>query len=278
MIPEDALGGAGLDVERQREDAREHARHVAVDQGGALAVRDGRDGARGVRADARHLTQLFGALREAAVPAVHHVAGAAVQVPGAAVEAQARPGGEHVVERRPGQRRHGGEALHPALPVRDHCRHPRLLQHHLADPDGVRIADPAPRQIALHLAVALGHRASDLAQLLAARRHLPCCLRDALASHTGAQDIARGGEPAGRSPATSEKTKRAHTGPVSLSQRALARSPGLINPRSRGRGRDRRPTSLPSWASRRSGSRWSASGPTPTRRSEWRCARPSTGR
>ena len=58
---------------------------------------------------------------------------------------------DHRADRRLGDHRAGlghREWLHPALPVRDHRLHARLLQHDLADPDRIRIARTAPGQVA----------------------------------------------------------------------------------------------------------------------------------
>ncbi len=158
MVPQHPRGARRLDVGVDGEHPGEHARHVAIDQRRPLAVRDRRDGAGGVRADAGHLTQLVGARRQSATPARHHLARAAVEVARATVEAQPRPRREHVVERRGGQRAHGGEALHPALPVRDDGGHPRLLQHDLAHPDRIGVTHAAPGQIAPAPAIPVSDR------------------------------------------------------------------------------------------------------------------------
>ena len=151
--PDRALAARRLDVLLDGEHAREHARDVAVDQRRALAVRDRRDRAGGVRADAGDVAQPGGGRRQRARPARDDLARAAVQVARARVVAEAGPGGEDVVERRVGEGPHRREARHPALPVRDHRRDAGLLQHDLADPDRVGIARATPGQVASGAAV-----------------------------------------------------------------------------------------------------------------------------
>ncbi len=77
----------------------------------------------------------------------------AVQVDGAAVVAEPLPLDDHLAERRGGERLDRRPALEPATPARDHALDLRLLQHHLADEDRVRIAGLPPREIPPVLAV-----------------------------------------------------------------------------------------------------------------------------
>ncbi len=142
--PQLALTARRLDVVGDRVDPRQHARDVAVDEGRALAERDRRDRTRGVRADARDRAQLGGASRQSGAKRLR----AGVEVARARVVAQARPRGEHVVERRGRERAERRERGHPAPPVRHDGLDPRLLQHDLADPDRVRITRAPPRQVA----------------------------------------------------------------------------------------------------------------------------------
>ena len=148
-----------LHVLVDREHAREHPRDVAVDERRALAVRDRGDRARRVGSDARHAAELARRARQR----LAHRLRAGVEVPRARVVAEAGPRGEHVVERCGRERGDRREPRHPALPVRDHRRDPRLLQHDLADPDRVRVTRAPPRQIALHARVVRDDRAGDLA-------------------------------------------------------------------------------------------------------------------
>src|SRR4029077_9086858 len=71
-----------------------------------------------------------------------------VQADGPAVVAEPLPRNDHLCSRSTGQRLDGRPALEPRLPARDDAIDLRLLQHHLADEDGVRVAGVAPGQIA----------------------------------------------------------------------------------------------------------------------------------
>jgi len=148
-FPQRALTSGRLDVVLDAGDTSEHARDVAVDERRAFTERDRRDRTCGVRPDAGNLAQFARALRQLAVPLRGDRFGALLEIARARVVAEAGPRGEHVVERRIGKRAYRRKPRHPALPVRNHRLHPRLLQHDLADPDRVWIARPSPRQVAL---------------------------------------------------------------------------------------------------------------------------------
>lgn len=184
-----------LHVGIDSEHPREHPRDVAVDQRGALAIRDRRDRPRGVRADAGHLAQAARGRRQRAAPPRHHLARPAVQIAGARVVAEPRPVREHVIERRLGERPHRRKPPQPPLPVRDHRRDPRLLQHDLGHPDRVRVPRPPPRQVPPRPRIVRDHRRRDLAGL---RRHcstVPCTAERSLylgAWHRGTSENADG--------------------------------------------------------------------------------------
>ena len=87
-------------------------------------------------------------LGKTAAVALGDVLGAAVQVAGAVVVAEARPRGEHVLLRLLGEGRERREAREEGLVV-GHRRLDRgLLQHHLGDPDAVRVPRAPPGQVA----------------------------------------------------------------------------------------------------------------------------------
>jgi len=146
--PQRTLTRGRLDVVLDREHAREHAGDVAVDERRALAKRDRRDRACGVRPDAGHRSELGGAARQRAGESRRDLARTGVEVARTRVVAEAGPRGEDVIERCVGERLRRREARHPALPVRDHRTDARLLEHDLGDPDRVRVARASPRQIA----------------------------------------------------------------------------------------------------------------------------------
>ena len=139
------------------EQARDHALDVAVDRRCGLAKCDRGDGRRGVGADARQLLQLGDGRRKLAAQILGNRDGALVQVAGAAVVAEPRPGGEHVVERRRGQRLDGRPAGEEAQIEGDDGFDRRLLQHDLAEPDAVGVGAlarrHAPRQVTALLVI-----------------------------------------------------------------------------------------------------------------------------
>src|SRR5262249_40897589 len=72
------------------------------------------------------------------------------------------PQGQHVVFRSGGQSGSGGKTFEEALVIRDHGLGARLLQHDLADQNGVRIAGLSPRKIAMTACVPVDQEGSDL--------------------------------------------------------------------------------------------------------------------
>ena len=131
----------------QREGPGQHASHVAIHDGQRDVVRDRQDRARGVEPNAGNGERRLQRPWEAPRVLVAHVGRSAVQVARAMVVAQAGPGRDHVVLARAGQRVDVEEALDEGLVVGDDRLHGRLLQHHLRDPDAVRVAGPPPGQV-----------------------------------------------------------------------------------------------------------------------------------
>lgn len=107
-------------------------------------------GVRGVGADSRQLPQS----RRRRRPARRCDGGTgALEVDGAAVVAQPGPRSDHIGGRRRGQRRRRRPTLQPDGVAGDDAGDLRLLEHHLGDEDRVRVARPAPRQVAAVCAV-----------------------------------------------------------------------------------------------------------------------------
>ena len=138
-------GGADLDVglgvgQRRLDgvEPRDYPLDVAVDRRGWLVEGDGPNGARRVPADAGKGEQAGLVLGKA--PAVRAGDGlrTGMQVAGAGVVAEARPGREHVVERRFGQSFDRRPAFEEAVEILAHRGNGGLLQHDLRQPDTVR--------------------------------------------------------------------------------------------------------------------------------------------
>ena len=159
MLPEQALAGRRGQVLAEAQHARQHALHVAVEDGHALAEAEGRDGRGGGTADAGQGRQFGGRLRKAAAEARHHLLRAAVHVARAAVVAESAPQAEDFVLGAFGQRPHVGKAFQEAREIAEHGRDLRLLQHHLRQPHAVGIARVLPRQLAAAMAALPGDHA-----------------------------------------------------------------------------------------------------------------------
>src|SRR5262245_9117571 len=69
------------------------------------------------------------------------------EVSSAAVVAQACPGLQQIIIGRVGERWNIGKAREESLIVRNYRGDTRLLQHDLRDPDAVRLAGVAPREV-----------------------------------------------------------------------------------------------------------------------------------
>src|SRR5262249_25272133 len=103
----------------------------------------------GVAANAGQSAHLLGIRGEDALMFRRDLTSRPVQVAGTAVVAQPFPEAKHFLFRGGGQRRHGRERLQKTLEIRHDRRYLRLLEHDLADPDGIRVAALPPRQVAL---------------------------------------------------------------------------------------------------------------------------------
>ena len=140
------------EVARQSELVREDPAHVGVHRGHVLVVGEDEDGARRVRADAGERAQAVGRARQLRRAAVRRGGDgrrrALLQPPRPVVVAEALPAPEHVGERRRGEALERRPHLEPFDEARRHPGHLRLLQHDLADQDGVGVGGAAPRQVA----------------------------------------------------------------------------------------------------------------------------------
>ena len=124
----------------EREHPREHARDVAIDQRRVLAERQRGHRGGGVRSESGKRAQLRRRPWQRAAASLRR----AVEIARARVVPEPAPEREHVVERRGRQRAQRGKAAEEAPVVGDHHLDARLLQHHLADPDAVRVARLLP--------------------------------------------------------------------------------------------------------------------------------------
>ncbi len=149
-------------MQARREDARDDASHVRIDQGRATLERETRDRARGVGTDAREPAQRGrlrrergdGRRRRARVVTPrgrsfpHDGPRQLVQVARTRVVTESLPGRDHVRLARGGERFERGEPLEEARIELHHARDLRLLEHQLRDEDVVGVAGVAPGQVA----------------------------------------------------------------------------------------------------------------------------------
>ena len=126
----------------RRAGAVEEAADVRVDGENRSPERESRHRVSRVAAHARQLGEI---LRPAAR---RDAAGRAMEIERAPVVAESLPLRDDVGRGRRGERLDGRPALEPGEVARDHARDLRLLQHHLADEDRVRIPRVAPGEIA----------------------------------------------------------------------------------------------------------------------------------
>ena len=122
----------------------EHAADVRVGEGRRLAERETCDRRCRVRTNPRKGVESRDGAREARRVSPCDP----VQISRPTVVAEARPFAEHLAERSAGQGPKGRESLQKT-PVREEDTGDlRLLEHHLADEDAVRIAGVSPRKVA----------------------------------------------------------------------------------------------------------------------------------
>ena len=98
---------------------------------------------------ARQRRQLLDARGKRAVIRTHDLLGGGLEGERTAVVPHALPRGEHLGSSRLGQREHTREPVEPLCPTRLHTRHLRLLQHHLGQPNLVRVVGAPPRKVAI---------------------------------------------------------------------------------------------------------------------------------
>lgn len=133
----------------QKEDPRQHSGHVGFGGRRPLAVRECRDRRGRVGPEAGELLELARIRRQATPVRLHEASRRAPEIAGARVVTQPRPGREHRLFARPRERVDVGEPseeLPVTRPDRGDCG---LLEHHLRDPDAIRIPGSTPGELPL---------------------------------------------------------------------------------------------------------------------------------
>jgi len=148
QFPESAsVGGIGLGRWPTPE-PRKHPGDVAVHGGGRLVKGDRTDCAGGVVANANQRFPFLHGARPAFWKLFEELSGCGLQAAGAGVVAQTSPQLKQLLSRGHGNRAKVRQLGHPALEIRYHRRHLRLLQHDLGNPDGIRIGGATPGEVA----------------------------------------------------------------------------------------------------------------------------------
>ena len=135
---------------------------------------DAGDGAGGVWADSGKSLQGDGVGRQAAVVILHNQPGSLAQPPDSRVIAQAGPKAQDGLLACAREFVNGGQGSQPSFPIRDDGGGLGLLEHDFADPNGVRVAGAAPREIACVGGVPVKQTGGDTLELSAAGRLHGC--------------------------------------------------------------------------------------------------------
>ena len=125
---------------------RDDALDIAVDRRCRRIERDGRDGGRGIGADAGQIAKVLFACRDLTAVPLDYGAGAGVQIAGAGVIAETGPGLEHLFERCRRQRPDIGPARQKARVIGPDRLDCGLLQHDFGQPDAIRLGALARRR------------------------------------------------------------------------------------------------------------------------------------
>ncbi len=145
-------------------DPREHARHVPIHQRLRLVECYRRDRPRGIRPHPRNTAQRLDFAGQLATQFSRNISRAAMKQTRASIVAQATPRPEHVILIRRCQQIHGREAPQEIPVIGLYRLDPRLLQHDLRDPNGVRVPRPPPAQVTLRPFKPRFKRASQLSR------------------------------------------------------------------------------------------------------------------
>ncbi len=170
MLPEQLEHGGLVDGLVQIEQPGQHTLDVAVEQRLRLVVGDAQQCADGVLANPWKRQQCGPFGREDAAILGGDDLGRPVQVAGTSVIAEPLPCLEHILQVSRGQGIHRWKAFHPTVVIADDRLDARLLQHHFADPNRIRVARAGwrhpPGQVALVRVVPL-HQQTSYSRVIA---------------------------------------------------------------------------------------------------------------
>ncbi len=178
-VPEVPFHGVAARVATTDEHAKEHARDVGVEDGGALAEREAHDSSGRVLTYSFERAQRLFVVGKLAVVFGNRFAGDGMEPARADVVAERVPGADDVGFGRLGEGMERGVPDEPFLVLGQHAIDLRLLEHHLGDEDAVRVTGLAPGEVSSVTAVPgqkalpepLSERWSRQRQALRASRH-----------------------------------------------------------------------------------------------------------
>ena len=148
QLPQPRVRGFLLRIIRDAEKARQDADDIAVQNRRGLVEGDAANRAGGIAADAGQRQNLLELFRKLPTVFFHDDLRGFLQIADAGVIAETFPELVDLGRRRFGRHLNRRQFAQPAVPEWNDRFHLRLLQHDFGDPDGVRIARAAPRQVA----------------------------------------------------------------------------------------------------------------------------------
>jgi hypothetical protein len=148
MLPKRFSARVGIDRLAQIEKPRQNASGVRFDDWNRLIKGKAGHCMRGVFPDSRKLSHLLDSPWEVSGVSIHNHSRCRVEVSRASVVAEALPRPKHLVFRSPCQRFEIGKPAEPLVIIRNNGGDLCLLEHELGNEDSVRIAGPAPGEIA----------------------------------------------------------------------------------------------------------------------------------
>ena len=98
--------------------------------------------------DSGELSHLLDAAWEVSAMSIHNRFCCGVEISRTSVIAEALPRAKHLILRSARKRGEIGKSAEPLVIIRNHGGDLRLLEHELGNEDCIRIAGPAPREIA----------------------------------------------------------------------------------------------------------------------------------
>jgi hypothetical protein len=147
-LPQRSAGLPTFWITAQSQKTRQNPRDIPIHNRRRQTKRDAPNRSRRVTSNPLKLENRFESIRKNPAMLRNDLLRRLLQIPRPRIVAKPFPQLQNTFRLRARQLFNRRKFPHPSFPIRNHCLHLRLLQHHLADMDRVRIAGPSPRQIA----------------------------------------------------------------------------------------------------------------------------------